>query len=185
MLLLFPSKATTAIKSFAIGTTASTLLATIVLFGAYQSRGLTGVSLADRAASNVLTGSVATPSPGDLVVRHAWIPDFRMEYYLGVDGINLALLLLTGFVALLACVASWQVDVKVKGYFSLFLLLTSSLMGVFLALDLVLFYVFFEVMLLPMYFLIALWGGERREYAAIKFLLYTSVRLGVHPGRPS
>src|SRR5262249_35063654 len=68
---------------------------------------------------------------------------------------------------------SWNIEKQVKGYFALYLLLTGSMMGVFLALDLFLFYVFFEVMLLPMYFLIGIWGGPRREYAAIKFLLYT------------
>ena len=82
-------------------------------------------------------------------------------------------MLLTGLVSVLACLASWNIEKQVKGYFSLFLLLTASMMGVFLALDLFLFYVFFEVMLLPMYFLIAVWGGDNREYAAIKFLLYT------------
>ena len=75
--------------------------------------------------------------------------------------------------SVLSCLASWNIEKQVKGYFSLYLLLTASMMGVFLALDLFLFYVFFEVMLLPMYFLIAVWGGENREYAAIKFLLYT------------
>ena len=82
-------------------------------------------------------------------------------------------MLLTGLVSVLACLASWNIDKQVKGYFSLFLLLMASMMGVFVSLDLFLFYVFFEVMLLPMYFLIAVWGGPRREYAAIKFLLYT------------
>ena len=109
----------------------------------------------------------------DLVVRHAWIPDFNIQYYLGLDGISLSLILLTGLVSVLSCLASWNIEKQVKGYFSLYLLLTASMMGVFLALDLFLFYVFFEVMLLPMYFLIAVWGGENREYAAIKFLLYT------------
>ena len=79
----------------------------------------------------------------------------------------------TGLVSVLACLASWNIDKQVKGYFALFLLLMASMMGVFLSLDLFLFYVFFEVMLLPMYFLIGIWGGPRREYAAIKFLLYT------------
>ena len=78
-----------------------------------------------------------------------------------------------GLVCMLSCLASFSIEKNVKGYFSLYLLLTSSMMGVFLALDMFLFYVFFEVMLLPMYFLIAIWGGENREYAAIKFLLYT------------
>ena len=74
---------------------------------------------------------------------------------------------------MLACLASWNIDKQVKGYFALYLLLCASMIGVFISLDLFLFYVFFEVMLLPMYFLIAIWGGPRREYAAIKFLLYT------------
>ena len=81
--------------------------------------------------------------------------------------------MLTGLVSVLACLASWNIEKQVKGYFALFLLLVASMMGVFLSLDLFLFYVFFEVMLLPMYFLIAIWGGDNREYAAIKFLLYT------------
>jgi NADH-quinone oxidoreductase subunit M len=109
----------------------------------------------------------------DLVVRRAWIPYFNIEYFLGLDGISLSLVLLTAFVSVLACLASWNIDSQVKGYFALYLLLLASMMGVFLSLDLFLFYVFFEVMLLPMYFLIGVWGGPRREYAAIKFLLYT------------
>src|SRR6185312_6763933 len=108
-----------------------------------------------------------------LVVRRAWIPAFNIQYYLGVDGISLSLVVLTGFISLLACIASWNIDRQVPGYYALFLLLVASMMGVFISLDLFLFYVFFEIMLLPMYFLIAIWGGENREYAAIKFLLYT------------
>jgi NADH-quinone oxidoreductase subunit M len=109
----------------------------------------------------------------DLVTREPWIPYFHIQYYLGIDGISLSLVLLTAFISLLACLASWNIDKYVRGYYSLFLVLLSSMMGVFIALDLFLFYVFFEVMLLPMYFLIGIWGGENREYAAIKFLLYT------------
>ncbi len=171
LVLLLPDRATTAIKTFALGTTVVTLLLALVAWQSYRSGGQPLASLAERAAANTLASA---GQPGqDLVVRHSWIPDFGMEYYLGLDGINLALLLLTSLVSVLACLASWSIDTKVKGYFSLFLILVSSMMGVFLALDLVLFYVFFEVMLLPMYFLIAIWGGDRREYAALKFLLYT------------
>jgi NADH-quinone oxidoreductase subunit M len=136
-------------------------------------------SLAERAAENTVEenatsgGAGPVDKPGDLVVRRAWIPYFNVQYYLGIDGINLSLLVLTGLISLLACLASWKIDHQERGYFALFLLLVSSMMGVFLSLDLFLFFVFFEVMLLPMYFLIALWGGERREYAAIKFLLFT------------
>lgn len=110
---------------------------------------------------------------GDLVVREPWIPYFNIQYYLGLDGISLSLVLLTGLTSLLACGASWKIEKQVKGYYSLFLLLLASMMGVFMALDMFLFYIFFEVMLLPMYFLIAIWGGPNREYAAIKFLLFT------------
>ncbi len=110
---------------------------------------------------------------GDLVVRRPWIPYFQIQYYLGVDGISLSLVVLTGLVSVLACLASWNITKQPKGYYALYLLLVASMMGVFLSLDLFLFYVFFEVMLLPMYFLIGIWGGPRREYAAIKFLLYT------------
>ena len=124
-------------------------------------------------AGDELTMADESGGESDLVVRRAWIPYFNIQYYLGVDGISLSLIVLTGFVAVLACLASWKIDKQVKGYYALYLLLCTSMIGVFISLDLFLFYVFFEVMLLPMYFLIAIWGGPRREYAAIKFLLYT------------
>jgi NADH-quinone oxidoreductase subunit M len=102
-----------------------------------------------------------------------WIPSWHVNYSVGVDGISLPLVVLTGLVSLLAALASWSIDKHVKGYMMLFLLLETGMMGVFLSLDFFLFYVFWEVMLLPMYFLIGIWGGPRREYAAIKFFLYT------------
>ena len=169
VVLLIPNRAVDAIKAFALGTTLATLLLTFVAWESFRAGGQVRPSLTLRAAANPILSQPAA----DLVVRHVWIPEFGMEYYLGLDGISLALILLTSLVSVLACLASWGVSTKVKGYFSLYLVLVASMMGVFLALDLVLFYVFFEVMLLPMYFLIALWGGERREYAALKFLLYT------------
>ena len=105
----------------------------------------------------------------------AWIKGWNIFYKLGVDGISLPLVLLTSFVSMLAMLASWSITKQVKGFLILFLLLESGMMGVFLSLDFFLFYVFWEVMLLPMYFLIGVWGGPRREYAAIKFFLYTLV----------
>ncbi len=102
-----------------------------------------------------------------------WIPTWNVNFTLGVDGISLPLVVLTGLVSLLAAIASWSIDKHVKGYLILFLILETGMMGVFLSLDFFLFYVFWEVMLLPMYFLIGVWGGPRREYAAIKFFLYT------------
>src|SRR5258708_36666288 len=85
----------------------------------------------------------------------------------------MALVLLTTALSFLAMIASWKIDRYVKGYLILFLLLETGMLGTFLALDFFLFYIFWEVMLLPMYFLIGVWGGPRREYAAIKFFLYT------------
>ncbi len=103
----------------------------------------------------------------------SWIPSFDIEYFMGVDGISFPLIMLTALISLLAMGASWSVKKYVKGYCILFLLLETGMIGVFLSLDFFLFYVFWEVMLLPMYFLIGVWGGPRREYAAIKFFLYT------------
>jgi NADH-quinone oxidoreductase subunit M len=108
------------------------------------------------------------------VVRN-WIPSWNVYYRVGVDGISLPLVLLTSLVCMLAAVASWSINKLHKGYFILFLLLESGMLGVFLSLDFFLFYVFWEVMLLPMYFLIGVWGGPRKEYAAIKFFLFTLV----------
>ena len=103
----------------------------------------------------------------------AWIPSFNIEYMLGVDGISFPLVILTSFICVLAMGASWNIKQHVKAYCVLFLILETGMLGVFLALDFFLFFVFWEVMLLPMYFLIGVWGGPRREYAAIKFFLYT------------
>ena len=112
--------------------------------------------------------------PGmQLVVSKPWIPSFNIEYLLGVDGISMPLVVLTTFLSMLACAASWPITKHVKAYHVLFLLLETGMLGVFVSLDFFLFYVFWEVMLLPMYFLIGIWGGPRREYAAIKFFLYT------------
>jgi NADH-quinone oxidoreductase subunit M len=109
----------------------------------------------------------------DWVGRYSWIKRFNIEYYLGVDGISLPLVLLTTLLAFLAMIASWNIEKHVRGYCILFLILETGMVGTFLALDFFLFYIFWEVMLLPMYFLIGVWGGPRREYAAIKFFLYT------------
>ena len=102
-----------------------------------------------------------------------WIPSFNIDYFMGIDGISFPLIVLTSFVSMLSMGASWPINKHVKAYCILFLLLETGMLGVFLALDFFLFYVFWEVMLLPMYFLIGVWGGPRREYAAIKFFLYT------------
>src|SRR5438067_5226331 len=108
------------------------------------------------------------------VERHAWIPAFGIDYSVGVDGISLLLLVLTGFLTPLALLGSWEsVRRKTRTFCIFVLLLEAAMMGVFIALDLFLFYVFWDAMLIPMYFLIGVWGYDRRIYAAVKFLLYT------------
>ncbi|MCJ8164893.1 NADH-quinone oxidoreductase subunit M [Pontibacter sp. E15-1] len=100
---------------------------------------------------------------------------FQIDYFVGVDGISISMVLLTGIIGVIGVISSWTVTQNVKGYFLLYLLLLTSVMGCFLALDFFLFYLFFEFMLLPMYFLIGIWGGPNREYASIKFFIYTLV----------
>ncbi|ADB40886.1 complex I subunit 4 family protein [Spirosoma linguale] len=96
-----------------------------------------------------------------------------IDYLVGVDGISLPLVVLSAVVMLIGVISSWRMTHRQKAYYSLYLLLTGTIMGCFVALDFFLFFLFFEFMLLPMYFLIGLWGGPRREYASIKFFLYT------------
>ncbi len=127
-------------------------------------------------------------------VDTAWIPTWGVRFTLGVDGIALMMVLLTTFIMPLTVLGSWtSVKMKVHTFFALMLVLTSGMLGVFLARDLFLFYVMWEVMLIPMYFIIGIWGGERRIYASIKFFIYTMLPsllmlvailyLGVHAGQ--
>ena len=105
-----------------------------------------------------------------------WIPSIGVSYKLGVDGISALLVLLTTLLGFISILSSWTaITERVRQYYVFMLLLQTGMLGVFCALDFFLFYVFWELMLLPMYFLIGIWGGPRREYAAIKFFLYTLV----------
>jgi NADH-quinone oxidoreductase subunit M len=116
------------------------------------------------------------PSSADyqFVEQYAWIPAFGIQYFIGVDGISLFLIVLTGFLTPLALLSSWESVHKNVKLFSFFLLaLETAMLGVFAAIDLFLFYLFWDVVLIPMYFLIGIWGYERRIYAAVKFILYT------------
>lgn len=121
----------------------------------------------------------------------AWIPTWGVRFTLGIDGIALMMVLLTTFIMPLAVLGSWtSIRTKVRSYYALLLILTTGMLGVFLARDLFLFYVMWEVMLVPMYFIIGIWGGERRIYASLKFFVYTMlpsllmlvaiIYLGVH-----
>ncbi len=115
-----------------------------------------------------------------LIEKQDWIRvqlgagrSLKAEYFLGVDGLSLPLVALSVFILLIASVSSWHIKKNVRGYFVLLLILNAALIGTFTAQDFLLFYLFFEFMLLPMFFLIGIWGGPRREYASIKFFLYT------------
>jgi NADH-quinone oxidoreductase subunit M len=107
------------------------------------------------------------------IERAVWVRSLHVEYFLGVDGVSISMVLLTALVAFVGAIASYSIKSQLKGYFAMYCLLVTGMMGVFVALDLFLFFVFWEVMLLPMYFLIGIWGGAGRKYAAIKFFLYT------------
>ncbi len=157
LLVFFPRENTSAMKVFSLAITAAVFLLTAIL-----ARPGTGAWRFDIAVSEM-----------QKVFAINWIPTFNIWYYMGVDGISLPLVLLTSFITMLSMAASWPIQKHVKAYCILFLLLETGMLGVFLALDFFLFYVFWEVMLLPMYFLIGVWGGPRREYAALKFFLYT------------
>ena len=145
-----------------------------------------GRGKAVKVAANVVTGLefVATllllpgfdPGTAEMqfVERASWIKSAGIQYLLGIDGISLLLVLLTSLLTFLATLSSWKaVTHRLKEYYVFLLLLEVGMVGVFVSLDLILFYVFWEVMLVPMYFLIGVWGGERKLYAAIKFFLYT------------
>ena len=150
-ILLIPNRFTNTIKITAAVATGIQLILAVVLWFAF-----------DRT-----TGSF------QFTEYAQWIPSFNIFYFLGIDGLSMPMVLLTALLMFISVFVSWKTDKMVKGYFALLLLLDTGMMGVFTALDFFLFYVFWEVMLLPMYFLIGLWGGPKREYAAIKFFLYT------------
>jgi NADH-quinone oxidoreductase subunit M len=97
----------------------------------------------------------------------------QVDYFVGIDGISIGLVVMSSLVMVIAALSSWEIKSNLKGFFVLFLILDMAVIGVFCALDFFLFYLFYELMLLPLYFLIGMWGGVRREYAAIKFFLYT------------
>ena len=127
-------------------------------------------------AETLLLWSRFNPASADFqfVERHAWIPAFGISYSVGVDGISLFLLVLTGFLTPLALLSSWEaVHKRTRAFCMCILLLESTMIGVFVSVDLFLFYVFWDAMLIPMYLLIGIWGYDRRVYAAVKFMLYT------------
>ncbi len=134
-----------------------------------------GVALLTFVASLPLLTGFDFANPGmQFVERHAWIPTFNIWYALGADGISVALIVLTTLTTVLALIGAWtSVEKRVSQHVAAFLFLEGLMVGVFCALDAMLFYVFFEGMLIPMFLIIGVWGGPRRIYASIKFFLYT------------
>lgn len=116
-----------------------------------------------------------TSSQVQFMEKIDWIPALGISYFVGLDGLGLPLVIITTILSLLSLSISWKVNLRVKEYFALFLILEAGMLGVFMALDLFLFYIFWELVLVPMYFIIGIWGGPRKEYAAIKFILYTII----------
>src|SRR6266540_1749894 len=137
--------------------------------------GAQGVETWERLSEFAYAQQVATAKNLRFVEFALWIPMFKINYFLAVDGLSLPLVWLTTLLGVICLIYSWTIDKGTKGYYALFLILQTGLAGVFLALDFFLFYVFWEVVLLPMYFLIGVWGGPNRIYAAIKFFIYTLV----------
>ena len=173
---LIKKEAVETMRSAALAITFVTFLLSIYLtWGVFDPRdpGIQPRSATLAAKAGGFTSAEIAGQYADRGVSVDWVKGWHIEYRLGYDGISVPLVLLTGLISFLGMVASWSIEKEVKGYLILYLLLETGMMGVFLSLDFFLFYVFWEVMLLPMYFLIGIWGGPRREYAAIKFFLYT------------
>ena len=122
------------------------------------------------------TGFDTSTSAFQFVERYEWIPSYRISYHIGIDGISLFFVLLSTLLTPLCVMASWRsITKRVKEYMIAFMVLETAMVGVFAALDFVLFYLFFEAMLIPMFLIIGVWGGPRRVYAAFKFFLFTLV----------
>ncbi len=182
LLLLFNKKSEEAMRVFALCFTVLTFVATLFLLNEFNADdgGLQPiVSNGEIVELYTVKEDGSIEANGKILTEFTrgtstpWIENWNIHYRLGYDGISVPLVLLTSFISMMAMLASWSIKKLVKGYLILFLLLETGMLGVFLALDFFLFYVFWEVMLLPMYFLIGVWGGPRKEYAAIKFFLYT------------
>src|SRR6266508_2031600 len=130
----------------------------------------------DFVASLFLIGYDRSVGGMQFLENHQWIPVIGARYQMGADGVSVLLIILTTLLGVIAALSSWKyIEKREKEYYVLLLLLQTAVVGVFASVDLFLFYLFFEVSLVPMYFLIGIWGGENRLYAAIKFFLYTLV----------
>ena len=131
-------------------------------------------TLVDLALATVLFGRFSIGTPGlQFQEQHDWVSSFNIQYFVAVDGLSLPMVLLTALLGLSAVLVSWHIKDRVREFFFWLLLLQTAVMGVFVAQDFILFFVFWELELLPMFFLISIWGTGRKEYSAMKFLVYT------------
>lgn len=138
-----------------------------------QRVGLTFAGLSFLASLLLLANFDGSRVDMQFVEKLSWIPVFNVQYFLGIDGLSLPLVILTTFLSVIAMIVSLNIENRVKEYWFWFLMLETGMLGVFAALDFFLFYVFWEITLVPMYFLIGVWGGPKKEYAAMKFFIYT------------
>lgn len=135
-----------------------------------------GIALADFLLSLVLLAKFDSGADYQFVVRTNWIPSIGASFHIGLDGFSLLLVLLTTLLGCLSILSSWNaIREREKEYYSYFLLQQTAILGVFMALDAFLFFLFWELVLVPMYFIIAIWGGPRRAYASLKFVIYTLI----------
>ena len=165
IVLLLPDKSRNAIRWTAAIATGLQLVIAGIIFALFD-RSLLGINEAESFQFVEQFSWITVESV-------PWVGRIEISYFLGIDGLSVLMVILTSLIGLIGVISSWNIDKMDKGYFALYLLLVSGMMGVFVSLDFFLFFIFWEVMLLPMYFLIGIWGGPRREYAAIKFFLYT------------
>ncbi|MFH1725919.1 MAG: NADH-quinone oxidoreductase subunit M [Elusimicrobiota bacterium] len=157
-ILCIPKEKVVAIRATAVGATAATFLASLAALARFDPGTLQMDTLRLQ-----------------LVEKVSWIPTFNIQYHLGVDGLSLPIVLLTTLLCLLAAIYSLNIVERIKEYWFWYLVLEVGMLGVFCSLDMFLFYMFWEITLVPMYFLIGIWGGPKKEYAAIKFFLFTLV----------
>ncbi|VTS03624.1 complex I subunit 4 family protein [Tuwongella immobilis] len=129
----------------------------------------------DASLSAMYAPTPRPPKDTDWVARFPWIQRLGVQFAIGLDGVGMAMILLTNVICFVTVLSSWSIQQSPRIFFALLMLLQTGVIGAFLALDLFLFYIFYELMLIPMYLLIGIWGGERRKYAAMKFVIYTLI----------
>jgi len=152
-------------------------VAVLMLLPASSARAARGIALTTAVLGLAfgLNGILTHPGGLQILVRAPWIPDLGIDYCLGADGISLTLVLLTGLAAIVGILFSWNIETRQREFFAFYLALIGGVYGVFLSFDLFLLFVFYELAIIPKYFLIAIWGSTNREYGAMKLALYSFI----------